>query len=57
VRRLVEEERIITSRLEPTERAAARKLIRDGIAEERNRRLRLRASTLYSAYLSHLLEP
>jgi hypothetical protein len=56
VRRLVEEERILTSRLDPPERTAARRLIRDGIAEERNRRLRLRGSALYSAYLNHVPE-
>jgi hypothetical protein len=39
VRRLVEEQRILTSRLNQAERAAAGKLIRDGIAEEPNRHL------------------
>lgn len=56
VRRLIEEERSLTSTLDPTERSAARRPMRDGIAEERNRRLRLRARTLYSAYANHVAE-
>jgi hypothetical protein len=54
---LVEEEPFLTSSLDPTARTAARRLMREGIAEEPNRHLRIRASALYSAYLDHLNEP
>jgi hypothetical protein len=45
---LVEEEPILTSSLDPTARPAARRLMREGLAEDPNRHLRLRASALYS---------